>query len=173
MKPKEITLNFNKADFEELCFKDNGSRILLSKPVKEQFILSVIAGLFVIASLILSILTYQSWWIFTIITVLFMLIMNQLFKKMEPIKRWKKSIKEFINEQTKFISQKLILSDDTLTIKRDSTITVIRWKAFNKVTIDPKSINLYADDHFMIPKKSMTSAEFDLLRDEILAKVKS
>lgn len=173
MKPKEITLNLKKSDLEELYFKNGKEKLLFSKPVKEQFILTLIAGLFVAASLTLSIITHKSWGIFTIITLLFILIMNDLFKKMAPIKKWKRSIKDLINEQTKYISQKLILSEDSLTLKQDTTITVIRWNAFKKVVMDTYSINLFGDEQLIFPKKSMNSAEFDFLRDEILLRIKS
>ena len=173
MNTTEITLNFNKADFEELYFKNGSDKVLLSKSVKEQFILSMIAATFFITSLIYSIIVNKSWGIFKIITLIFVLIVNQLIRKMAPVIKWKRSIKDFLNEQAKFITSKLTLSENTLTLKQDTTTTFVRWIDFKKVVIDDKSIILYGDQDFMFPKKSMTWQDFDLLRNEILLRIKT
>lgn len=173
MNTPEIKLNFNRTDFEELYFKNGNDKILLSKTVKKQFILSLITCCFFIASLIYSITVNKSWGIFTIITVIFVLIVNQLIRKMSPIVKWKRSITDRLNEQAKFINQKLTLSEDTLTLKQDTTVTVVRWTDFKKIVFDDKSINLYGDTDLMFPKKSMTWQEFDLLKNEILEKTRT
>jgi YcxB-like protein len=173
MQTAEINLNFNKADFEEIHFRNGSEQILLSKMVKRQFILSLVTGAFFIASLIYSIITNKSWGIFTIITLIFVLIVNQLIRKMAPVIKWKRSIKDFLNEQAKFITRKLTLTEKTLTLKQDTTITIVRWEDFKKIVIDDKSICLYGDENFMFPKKSMTWQEFDLLKNQILLKVKT
>lgn len=173
MNTNEINLNFNKADFEEIYFKNGNDKVFLSKNVKEQFVLSFVAGCFFIASLIYTVIANKSWGIFTIITVLFILIINQLIKKMSPEIKWKRSIKELLKEQAKFITRKLTLSENTLTLKQDTTITIVRWRDFKKVVIDDKSICLYGDENFLFPKKSMTWQEFDSLRNEILLRIKT
>jgi hypothetical protein len=173
MNSAEITLNFNKTDFEELYFKNGSDRVLLSKIVKGQFILTLIAGALFISSLIYSIIVNKSWGIFTIVTLIFVLIVNQLIRKMTPVIKWKRSIRDFLNEQAKFISSKLTLSEKTLTVKQDTTITIVRWIDFKKVVIDDKSIILFGDKDFTFPKKSMTWQEFDLLRNEILLRIKT
>ena len=173
MNPTEITLHFNKADFEELYFKNGNDKVLLSKTVKEQFILSLIACFLFITSLIYSVIANKWWGIFTIITLIFVLLVNQLIRKMSPIVKWKNSIKEFLNEQAKFINQKLTLSENTLTLKQDTTVTIVRWIDFKKVVINDKSISFCGDTDFMFPKKSMASQDFDLLKNEILLRVKT
>ncbi len=173
MKPSEITLNFNKADFEELYFKNGSDKVLLSKTVKEHFILSLIAGCFFIASLFYSVIVNKSWGIFTITTLIFVLLVNQLIRKMSPVVKWKRSIKDFLNEQAKFINQRITLSENTLTLKQDTTVTIVRWIDFKKVVINDKSISFYGDTDFMFPKKSMTSQDFDLLKNEILLRIKT
>ena len=173
MNTNEITLNFNKADFEELHFKNRKDKILFSKIVKKQFIFSLIAACFFTGSLIYSIIFNKAWGIFTIITVIFVLIVNQLIRKMTPVIEWKRSIKEFLNEQAKFITRKLTLSENTLTLRQDTTITIVKWTDFKKVVIDDKSICLYGDENFLFPKKSMSWQEFDLLRNEVLLRVKT
>ena len=115
----------------------------------------------------------KSWGIFTITTVIFVLVLNQLIKKMAPELKWERSIRDFLDEQAKFISRKLTLSENTLTLKRDTDITIMRWKDFKKVVIDDKAISLYGDETFVFPKKSMNWHDFDLLRNEILLRIKN
>ena len=172
MDTTEIKLNFNKADFEELHFKNGNDKILLSRTVKGQFILSLLAGCLLIASLIYSIMVNKSWGIFTILAVIFVLMVNHLIRKMSPIVKWKRSIRDFLNDQAKFINQKLTLSDKTLTLKQDTTITIMRWTDFKKIVIDDKSISLHGETDLMFPKKSMTWQEFDLLKNEILLRAR-
>ncbi len=173
MNTTEINLNFNKADLEEIYFKNKGTNMLLSKMVKKQFILSLILGVFSVTSLIYSTISNKSWGVFTIITLIFILIINQLIKKIAPELKWERSIRDFLDEQAKFISRKLTLSENTLTLKRDTTITIMRWKDFKKVVIDDKAISLYGDETFVFPKKSMNWHDFDMLRNEILARIKT
>lgn len=173
MNTSEITLSFNKADFEELYFKNGNDKVLLSKTVKEHFILSVITGCLVITSLIYSITVNKSWGIFTIITLIFVLLVYQLIRKMSPIIKWRKSITDFLNEQAKFINQKITIAENTLTLKQDTTVTIVRWMDFKKVVITDKSISFHGDTDLMFPKKSMSSHDFDLLKNAILLKVKT
>ncbi|HEY5405850.1 MAG TPA: hypothetical protein VIJ92_02135 [Ginsengibacter sp.] len=173
MSTTDINLNFNRADFEEVYFKNGSDKVWLSKMVKEQFIFTSIAAIFFTASLIYTAIANKSWGIFTIIALLFILMVNQLIKKMAPVIKWKRSIKDLLNEQAKFITRKITLSENTLTLKRDTTITIVRWKDFKKVVIDDKSISLYGDENFLFPKKSMTWHDFDLLRNEILLRIKT
>ena len=173
MNTTEISLNFNKADLEEIYFKNRGTNMLFSKIVKKHFILSLILGAFTVTSLIYSTMSNKSWGIFTIVTVIFVLVLNQLIKKIAPELKWEKSIKDFLDEQAKFISRKLTLSENTLTLKLDTTITIMRWKDFKKVVIDDKAISLYGDETFVFPKKSMNWHDFDLLRNEILLRIKT
>jgi hypothetical protein len=172
MDTTEIKLNFNKADFEELHFKNGNDKVLFSKTVKGQFIVSLLSGCLLIASLIYSIMVNKSWGIFTILALIFVLLVNQLIRKISPIIKWKRSIREFLNDQAKFINQKLTLTDKTLTLKQDTTITIMRWTEFKKIIIDDKSISLHGDTDLMLPKKSMTWQEFDLLKNEILLKTR-
>ncbi len=173
MNTTEINLNFNKSDFEEVYFKNKGTNILFSKMVKKQFILALILGAFSVTSLIYSTVSNKSWGVFTIVTIIFVLVLNQLIKKIAPELKWERSIRDFLDEQAKFISRKLTLSENTLTLKRDTTITIMRWKDFKKVVIDDKAISLYGDETFVFPKKSMNWHDFDLLRNEILLRIKT
>jgi len=52
MNTTEINLNFNKADFEEVYFKNRENNMLFSKLIKKQFMLSLIFGTLSLASLI-------------------------------------------------------------------------------------------------------------------------
>jgi len=173
MNTTEINLNFNKADFEEVYFKNRENNMLFSKLIKKQFMLSLIFGTLSLASLIYFTMSNKSWGIFTITTVIFVLVLNQLIKKMAPELKWERSIRDFLDEQAKFISRKLTLSENTLTLKRDTNITIMRWKDFKKVVIDDKAISLYGDETFVFPKKSMNWHDFDLLRNEILLRIKN
>ena len=104
MNTTEINLNFNKADFEEVYFKNRENNMLFSKLIKKQFMLSLIFGILSLASLIYSTMSNKSWGIFTITTVIFVLVLNQLIKKMAPELKWERSIRDFLDEQAKFIS---------------------------------------------------------------------
>lgn len=172
MNTTEINLNFNKADFEEVYFKNRANNILFSKAIKKQFILALVLGAFSVTSLIYSTISNKSWGVFTIVTIIFILVLNQLIKKIAPELKWEKTIRDFLDEQAKFISRKLTLSENTLTLKRDTNITIMRWKDFKKVVIDDKAISLYGDETFVFPKKSMNWHDFDLLRNEILLRIK-
>ena len=173
MNATEINLNFNKADLEEIYFKNRGTNMLFSKMVKKQFILSLILGILSVTSLIYSTISNKSWGIFTISTITCVLVLNQLIKKRVPDGKWERAMRDFLDEQAKFISRKLTLSENTLTLKRDTTITIMRWKDFKKVIIDDKAISLYGDETFVFPKKSMNWHDFDLLRNEILLRIKA
>ena len=171
MDTTEIKLNFNRADFEELHFKHGNEKVLFSKDVKPQFLLSLVAATLFVASLAYSISAHKFWGVSTITTLIFILMVDHLIRKMAPIVKWKRSIQDFLNEQSKFINQRLTLSESTLTLKQDTRVTIMPWKNFKKIVIDNKSISLYGESDLILPKKSMTWQEFDLLKSEVLKNV--
>jgi hypothetical protein len=173
MNATEIKLSFNKADFEEVFFRNGADNIFHSKNVKQQFVLSILAGLFFSFSLIYSIATNKWWGALTVVTLIFVLLVNELVRKISPVMKWKRSIKDFLNAQAKFMNQKIALSENAITLQQDTTLTTIPWKDFKKVVIDDKSIGLYGDTDFIFPRKSMAWHEFELLCNEILSRVKS
>ncbi len=172
MNPKEIPLSFNKADFEEIYFKDRSNKVLLSKNVKPYFILSIVAVCLLAASLIYSFVHHSGWGVVTVIAVIFVLAIYELSKKNSLAAKWKNSIRDHLDEQSKFISQKITLSEDTLTFKQDTKITIVRWAEFNRVVIDDKSITLYGNEDLLLPKKSFSYQDFDFLKEHVLLHMK-
>jgi hypothetical protein len=169
METNEIKLNFNKPDYEEVYFKNRGEKLLLLPTIKKQFTWAIISGILFISALIYSMIAHRSWGIFTIITLIFILVVKELIEKISPEIKWKKSIRALLDKQAKIITNRLILSPNALTLKQDHTVTVVRWTDFKKAVIDDKSISLYGDEKLVFPKKSMTWQEFELLKKEVLA----
>ena len=172
MNPKELSLNFNKADFEEIHFRNTG-KLLFSKNIKPHFIATIVVVCLLAISVIIAITQHKGWGIVVITAVVAILISYELIKKISPVLQWKKSIKESLNNQAKFINQKISLSENTLTFKQDTKITMVRWTDFKRAVIDDKSITLFGDETLLFPKKSMSYQDFDLLREQVLLQMKS
>ncbi len=172
MNPREILLNFNEADYEEIYFKDRSDKVLFSGTVKLYFVSSIAAACLLAASLVYSFMHHNGWGVVTVIAVIFILTVYELARKISPAVKWKRSIKDLLTEQSKFISQKITLSDNTFTFKQDTRITIVRWADFKRVVIDDKSITLYGDEKLLLPKKSFSYQDFDYLKEEVLAHMK-
>jgi|SRR6185437_1875852 hypothetical protein len=171
MNTTEITLTFNRADFEELYFKDNNEKLFLSPNTKERSLLALIFGCLFFSSLVYSLITDSNWGVCIVIFPLFAMITFNLYRNVAAIIKWKKSVNKYLNEVAAYKSHKIILSESAFSLVQDTTEYIERWSEFKKITIDEKSITLYASEKYVIPKKSMSLADYELFEKEVKEKV--
>ena len=83
----------------------------------------------------------------------------------------KKSVNKYLDEVAAYKSHKIILSEGAFLLVQDTTQHIERWSEFKKITIDEKSIALFASEKYLIPKKSMSLADYELFEKKIKEKV--
>ena len=84
MSTNEIILTFNRADFEELYFKDNNENIYFSHNTKERWLLAFVFGCLFFGSLTYSLIT-GSWGACIVIFVFFAMIAFNLYTNVGAI----------------------------------------------------------------------------------------
>jgi|GEM_PF-1867110 len=169
---REIPLSFNRADYEEIYLPGNSRKIWLTKGIRPYFNLALASAFLLAGSLVYSLERHNGWGVVTVIAVLFILGVYELTRKMGPALKSNRAIGDLLLEQSRFISQKVILTDHTLSLRQDTKITMVRWEDFKRAVIDDRSIRLYGSEELLFPKKSFSYTDYDLLKEQVLLHMK-
>lgn len=167
----EITLHFDRNHFEEIYFKNNQRSYIHNAEIKPLFRNSVILLLIIVFLFFYAKVKNE----YEILIIPFIPLIVFVFKYLEKfsiILKWKKGVVRYLNEQEQYTSHTLILSDNSLSIIQDGQETIEKWSNFTSVKILDDYIALNSLEHFLIPKKSMTPEEFQILKKNISVKTK-
>ncbi len=167
----EITLNFHRNHFEEIYFKNNQGSYIHNTEIKPLFRNSVIL-LMVFVLLFFYTKAKNEYEILIIPFIPLIVFIFKYLEKLAIIQKWKKSVIRYLNEQEQYISHKLILSNNSLSVIQDGQETIEKWTNFTSIKILDDYISLNSSEHFLIPKKSVTPEEFQILKKIISAKTK-
>jgi hypothetical protein len=133
--------------------------------------LALIFGCLFFGSLIYSLITDSSWGVCIVIFPFFAMIAFNLYRNVAVIIKWKKSVNKYLDKVAAYKSHKIILSEGAFSLVQDTTEYIERWSEFKKIVIDEKSITLFASEKYIIPKKSMSLADYELFEKEVKDKV--
>ena len=84
-----------------------------------------------------------------------------------------KSVIKYLNVISKFKLHKIIITDKAFTIVQDDIETIANWTEFKSVIINNDFINILGNENYLIPKKAMSTSEFELLRTVVSDKLKN
>jgi hypothetical protein len=96
-----------------------------------------------------------------------------LYKKVAPAIVWKKEITNYLNGLDKIKKNKIIVTPYSFSLIQDGTEIIEKWTEFKRTEINETFIYLVSNNsNYSIPKKSMTTEEFDFLQKFICEKIK-
>ncbi len=169
---KEIDLKFNRKDFEEIFFNDDKGNYLKSPTTKVYFKYFIISLMAFIGASIYS-LARNEYGFFVIGLIAFLVCLYFFLKAILDLRKWKREIKDYLDREEKFKSNKLILSDKFLSIKQDDNETVEEWSTINSAHISDNYIRLDGKVNVLIPSKTMSTDEYKELRKILSDKLHS
>ena len=88
------------------------------------------------------------------------------------IRKWKKSIFSYLDREEKYSRNKIILSEEYFTLVQDNKESIEHWSNFKTVNIYETYVSMAGSTTYLIPKKCMADAEYDVLKEWISTKLK-
>ncbi len=168
----EITLNFNRKDFEEIYSQNIEYSYFKSSLTKRPFQNLIISTLLLIFFLYHS-FTRNSIQILTIfIGILFLYNLINYLTKAFTIRKRKKEVKEYLDDVEKVKTHQLILTNETFQMIQEEEKVTEKWTDFKSAELnDLYAFLLSNNENYLIPKKSMTEFEFDNLKTLLSEKI--
>lgn len=174
MDNKVIELKYNRTDFEDIYFRNGGDKTFLNHHLKKQRnIFFLFLGMFIVTLIyILSINENFGFLIFVGILLFFSF--YDWYIKASPGIKWKKEIKIYHDGLDKIRENRLILTENAFSLIQDKKETIEKWTEFKRAEMEENFISLISNTTtYLIPKKSMTTEEFDFLRTLFSEKIKN
>jgi hypothetical protein len=167
----EIILNFNKKDFEDIFFRDGNEKIFFSPSTKEGTKLSLIFGSICLILLIFGIFTDKLWFLFFFVLLAFIIQSIRSITEISKILKWRKGVKKYLENTSKYQSNKLVITEQTFSILQDKNETIELWSNFKRVEMREDVIFLYGQEQFIFPKKSMKLDDYEMFVTMVRKKI--
>lgn len=130
----EIELTFRRKDFQEVYFVNGQGSYTKDKNIKGVFRSLLICLGVLILSTIYSFLidNYDLFSIAVVVTVIFLFV---YVDRALAVRKWRKQVKDYLDDQERYKSHTLFLSDNSVSISQDDMETILKWGTFNSATI--------------------------------------
>lgn len=152
----EIELKYNRSDFEEIYFSNNLGHYIKSSFTKKAFIsliISLLAFLFYFFMNDTQILSLPS----IVFGLFFLYYLTWYSIKANKVRLRRKNVKSYLNKIETYTSKKLIISDESFTIKLDDEVYSENWSDILRNEVDELYFYLVSSkETYFIPKKSLT-----------------
>lgn len=170
---KIISLNFNRKDFEEIYFRNNQGNFILSPMLKRNFKIFITSLLILAGTIIYSWLTNKNAWFIVIFIIITIITFISYCAKVVQLKKWRNSVMEFIMTNEVFKQNKLILTENTLSLVQDDKEVISKWSAFTNAEITDNYLTLTGNIQYFFPKKSMLPNDYVYLIGKIKSHLKT
>lgn len=167
----EITLKIDLEELRDIYWGNGYQRYFFGPATKKES-----------AWLVFSILVYPFfawysirledyiWFVFG--TVFFVLLVYRFVDVARPIIAWKKSVIDFLNRSEQIKVLKLLYTDEYIIHREDEKDVKMNWSAITHASINDRYISFEQErNYFLIPRKSLTAAEFAALSEMLLKNV--
>lgn len=168
---QQISLNFNRADFEELYFKKDTVSITSGQLTKRPFVFLLIGVVLFVLVIFYSIINGIGLPLYTSVGLLVILFQMYL-KAFRSTMNWKKTITKYLDKESRYNSHVLMISDTHFWLKQDENEMIQKWEDFNFVNITDERIWLDSNENILIPSKSVSEIDYNTLKDVIRKRVK-
>lgn len=172
MESTSFEILFNRADFEEIFYANGQGKIFLNQKTRPYSYLTLGTAILALISLVYSVSTNSSYHLFIILFLLLLAQIILLYRKVQPTVKWKKQIKAYLDREATYTNHKIAVSDNTLSIIQDKQETIQQWSQFKSCVIAEAYISLIGTQNYLIPKKSMSATDYDVLKSIVSEKVK-
>lgn len=170
---KIISLNFNRKDFEEIYFRNNQGNFILSPMLKRDFKIFITSLLIFVGTVIYSWITNKNAWLIVISAIVTIITFIPYYTKVIQLKKWRNSVIEFIKVNEIFKQNKLILTENTLSLVQDEKEEINKWSAFTRAEITDNYLTLTGNTQYFFPKKSMPPDDYVYLIGKIKSHLKN
>ncbi|MCY0976589.1 hypothetical protein PGH12_05425 [Chryseobacterium wangxinyae] len=165
---KIINLNIKRKDFEEVYLQGNQGSLLFSPSVKGKFITTVVvAFILVILFFFKDDLSKEKFGILYFVSFLFLLCAVYLSLAINKVSKWKKEVVKYLKTLENTEIYQIQFNTKVFKVNLNDKKETSLWTEFSAGEISDNFIGLEGKFNYMFPKKSMSEADFELLKEAV------
>ena len=165
---KIINLKINKGDFEEIYLNGDQGSLFLSPTVKGKLITTIIvAAILLILFYFKDDLSKEKFGILYFVSFLFLLCAVYLSLAINKVSKWKKEVVKYLKTLENTEIYQIQFNTKVFKVNLNESKETSLWTEFTAGEISEKFIGLEGKFNYMFPRKSMSEADFDLLKDAV------
>lgn len=170
---KIISLKVHKKDFEEIYFKGNQGSLFFSPTTKNKTITTlVVICLVAITFALKDQLSEKNFGILYFLSFIFLLCAVYLSLGINKVSRWKKEVVAYLKTLEKAEIYQIKLNDKIFTVNLNHQKETCLWTEFTSYEMDDDFISLEGKYNYMFPRKSMSTTDYDFLKQAVKKNVK-
>ena len=165
---KIINLKINKGDFEEIYLNGDQGSLFLSPTVKGKLITTIIvAAILLILFYFKDDLSKEKFGILYFVSFLFLLCAVYLSLAINKVSKWKKEVVKYLKTLENTEIYQIQFNTKIFKVNLNDSKETSLWTEFTAGEISEKFIGLEGKFNYMFPRKSMSEADFNMLKDAV------
>jgi hypothetical protein len=165
---KIINLKINKGDFEEIYLNGDQGSLFLSPTVKGKLITTIIvAAILLILFYFKDDLSKEKFGILYFVSFLFLLCAVYLSLAINKVSKWKKEVVKYLKTLENTEIYQIQFNTKVFKVNLNDSKETSLWTEFTAGEISEKFIGLEGKFNYMFPRKSMSEADFNMLKDAV------
>ncbi|MCW3168099.1 hypothetical protein OMO38_06130 [Chryseobacterium sp. 09-1422] len=165
---KIINLKINKGDFEEIYLNGDQGSLFLSPTVKGKLITTIIvAAILLILFYFKDDLSKEKFGILYFVSFLFLLCAVYLSLAINKVSKWKKEVVKYLKTLENTEIYQIQFNAKVFKVNLNENKETSLWTEFTAGEISEKFIGLEGKFNYMFPRKSMSEADFNMLKDAV------
>lgn len=170
---KVIKLHVNRKDFEEIYFSGNQGSLFFSQTTKGKTVTTIVVGLILLILFFFKDdLSKEKFGILYFVSFLFLLCTVYLSLSINKVSRWKKDVNKYLKSLEDSEIYEIRFNDEIFNVNLNHQEELSKWEDFKYFDADNEFISLEGKFNYMFPKKSMSKADYDTLKQAAKKNIK-
>lgn len=170
---KVIKLNVNRKDFEEIYFSGNQGSLFFSQTTKGKTVTTAVVGLILLILFFFKDdLSKEKFGILYFVSFLFLLCTVYLSLSINKVSRWKKEVNRYLKSLEDSKVYEIRFNNDIFNVNLNDQEELSKWEDFKDFDVNDEFISLEGKFNYMFPKKSMSKADYEILKQALKKNIK-
>ncbi|SHM06447.1 hypothetical protein SAMN05444360_107173 [Chryseobacterium carnipullorum] len=170
---KVIKLNVSRKDFEEIYFSGNQGSLFFSQTTKGKTVTTAVVGLILLILFFFKDdLSKEKFGILYFVSFLFLLCTVYLSLSINKVSRWKKEVNRYLKSLEDAEIYEIRFNSEIFNVNLNHQEELSKWEDFKDFEVNDEFISLEGKFNYMFPKKSMSKADYEILKQAIKKNIK-
>ncbi|AZA49072.1 hypothetical protein EG346_13210 [Chryseobacterium carnipullorum] len=170
---KVIKLNVSRKDFEEIYFSGNQGSLFFSQTTKGKTVTTAVVGLILLILFFFKDdLSKEKFGILYFVSFLFLLCTVYLSLSINKVSRWKKEVNRYLKSLEDAEIYEIRFNSEIFNVNLNHQEELSKWEDFKDFEVNDEFISLEGKFNYMFPKKSMSKADYEILKQAVKKNIK-
>lgn len=170
---KVIKLNVSRKDFEEIYFSGNQGSLFFSQTTKGKTVTTAVVGLILLILFFFrDDLSKEKFGILYFVSFLFLLCTVYLSLSINKVSRWKKEVNRYLKSLEDAEIYEIRFNSEIFNVNLNHQEELSKWEDFKEFEVNDEFISLEGKFNYMFPKKSMSKADYEILKQAVKKNIK-